>query len=330
MMRDLSLLSASAIAQALSFYVLLDGFDLGVGALLLTTKNETWRNTMVASVAPTWDGNETWLIMAAVALLGAFPIAYGVLLPAVYLPVLLMLMALGCRGVSFEFRVQPGARTGLWDRTFAWGSIVAALCQGIVVGAVLAGVDVVDGRFAGSVLDLLRPFPLLMGLVLLMGYVTLGAAWLAFRTTGAVRLHGQRWLRGLIPVFALFAVLAVAFAPAVQPQIGDRWELLGTPFLLLGLGFLLALVLAHRAIARGHDAAPFLYMVLAFVLALVGLVAVVYPDIVPFRLNLRDAASPTGSQLFLLVGIALVMPVVLAYSAFAYYVFRGKVSGHEE
>jgi cytochrome d ubiquinol oxidase subunit II len=241
-----------------------------------------------------------------------------------------MLMALGCRGVSFEFRVQPSARTGLWDRAFAWGSIVAALCQGIVVGAILTGVSVVDGRFAGSVLDLLRPFPLLMGLVLLAGYVTLGAAWVAFRTTGSVRLHAQRWLRGLIPVFAFLAVLAVAFAPAAQPQIGDRWELLGTLFIFLGLGFLIALVLAHRAIARRQDAAPFLYVVLAFVFALVGLVAVAYPDIVPFRLSLREAASPAGSQVFLLVGIALVMPVVLAYSAFAYYVFRGKVSAHEQ
>jgi cytochrome bd ubiquinol oxidase subunit II len=326
---DLSLLCAAAITLALSFYVLLDGFDLGVGALLLTTKNESWRNTMVASVAPTWDGNETWLIMAAVALLGGFPIAYGVLLPAVYLPVLVMLMALGCRGVSFEFRVQPLARTGLWDRAFAWGSIIAALCQGIVVGALLTGVNVVDGRFAGSVLDLLRPFPLLMGLVLLAGYVTLGAAWVAFRTTGSVRLHAQRWLRGLIPIFAVLAVLAVAFAAAVQPAIGARWELLGNLFVFLGLGFLVALVLAHRAIVHRDDAVPFLYVVLAFVFALIGLVAVIYPDAIPFRISLREAASPPGSQLFLLVGIALVMPVVLGYSAFAYYVFRGKVSGHE-
>jgi cytochrome bd ubiquinol oxidase subunit II len=329
-MPDLSLLSAAAIALALSFYVLLDGFDLGVGALLLTTQNETWRNTMVASVAPTWDGNETWLIMAAVALLGAFPVAYGMLLPAVYLPVLVMLMALGCRGVSFEFRVQPRARTHLWDRAFAWGSIVAALCQGIVVGALLSGVNVANGRFAGSVLDTLRPFPLLMGLVLLSGYVTLGAAWLAFRTTGSVRLHAQRWLRGLIPVFAMFAVLAVAFAPAVQPKIGDRWELIGTLFVSLGLGFLTALALARRAIARKQDGVPLLYIVIAFVLALVGLVAVIYPDVVPFRVSLKEAASPTGSQVFLLVGIALVMPMVLAYSAFAYYVFRGKVTGHEQ
>jgi cytochrome d ubiquinol oxidase subunit II len=325
----LPLLSAAAAALAITFYVVLDGFDLGVGVLLLSTRDERFRDCMVVAIAPTWDGNETWLIMAGVTLLAAFPVAYGVLLPAFYLPLLVMLMALGCRGVSFEFRVQPGARIHLWDRAFAWGSVVAALCQGVVVGAMLEGVHVEDGRFAGSLLDLLRPYPIFMGVVLLVGYVTLGAAWIVLRTTGRLHDHVQRLLRGLLPLFAILGVAAIGFAPVVQEGVGARWKAAPVLLALLGAGFVTMLGLAWRMLARKRERAPFVCVASAFLFGLIGLVAVVYPDIVPFRVSLQDAASPRGSQLFLLIGIAIVMPVVLAYSAFAYYVFRGKVVARE-
>jgi len=322
---DLPLLSAGVAGLAVTLYVLLDGFDLGVGMLLLTTPDATMRNQLVDTIAPTWDGNETWLIMAGVVLLGAFPVAYGILLPAFYLPLLVMLMALGCRGVSFEFRVQPGAWTCVWDRAFAWGSGIAALCQGIVVGAALAGVNVENGRFAGSVLDLVRPYPLLTGVTLLFGYLTLGAAWVRFRTSGALKQHASRLLHGILPIFAVLGILAIGFAPAQQAGVGLRWESHGLTFVLLTLAFLLVLILAYRAIHRPDDIAPFALTVIAFLIGIVGLVAVIFPNIIPFRVSLWDAAAPPDSQIFLLTGVAFVMPVVLGYSYFAYYVFRGKV-----
>jgi cytochrome d ubiquinol oxidase subunit II len=326
----LPLLSAAAAALALTLYVLLDGFDLGVGVLLLTTRDERVRDRMVEAIAPTWDGNETWLIMAGVTLLAAFPVAYGILLPAFYFPLILMLMALGCRGVSFEFRVQPGARIHLWDRAFAWGSAIAALCQGVVAGAALEGVSVEGGRFSGSLLDLLRPYPICMGVVLLAGYITLGAAWIVFRTTDRLRDHAWRLLRWLIPAFAFLGVAAIVLAPVAQPAVGARWKTSMGWLTLLAAGFVATLALGYRSLTRSSDRAPFIYTALAFLFGLVGWVSVVYPDIVPFRLSLWDAAAPSGTHVFLLIGIAAVMPVVLAYSAFAYYVFRGKVVSHDE
>jgi cytochrome d ubiquinol oxidase subunit II len=322
---DLPVLSAAHATLAICFYVLLDGFDLGVGGLLLTVRSEHLRSQMIETIEPTWDANETWLIMAGVTLLGAFPVAYGVLLPALYLPLIIMLAALGCRGVSFEFRGQPGSRIHLWDRAFSWGSTIATLCQGIIVGSALTGIHVENGRFVGSSLDILRPYPIFMGVVLLSGYLTLGASWIVFRAAGPLRDHALRQLRVLIPTFAVLGVLAIAFSTAAQPGIGDRWGSAGSLLMVLVLGFLTMLYLSQRSLGRRSDAAPFVHVVLAFLFGLTGLVVVVYPNIVPFRISLWDAAARGGSQIFLLVGVACVMPVVLAYNAFAYYVFRGKV-----
>ncbi len=296
---------------------------------MLTTRSEHLRSQMMETIEPTWDANETWLIMVGITLFGAFPIAYGVLLPALYLPLIIMLGALGCRGVSFEFRGQPESRVYLWDRAFSWGSAVAALCQGIVLGSALAGVRVENGRFAGSPVDMLRPYPVFMGVVLLSGYLTLGASWIVFRTVGPLRDLGLRQLHVLIPIFGVLGLLAVGFSTAIQPAIGVRWESAGSWLMVLVLGFLTMLYLTHRSLGRGSDAAPFVYMVLAFLLGLTGLVVIAYPNIVPFRISLWDAAAKTGSQIFLLIGVACVMPVVLAYNAYAYYVFRGKVGSHE-
>jgi len=326
---DLSLLCAFVATLGICFYVLLDGFDLGVGGLLLTVRGEHLRSQMMETIEPTWDANETWLVMVGITLFTAFPGAYGVLLPALYLPLIIMLGALGFRGVSFEFRGQPGSRIHLWDRAFSWGSIVAALCQGIVVGSALAGVRVENGRFAGSPVDILRPYPIFMGVVLLSGYLTLGASWIVFRTIGPLRDLALRQLRVLIPIFAVLGVLAVGFSTAAQPGIGVRWGSAGSLLMGLIVGFLTMLYLGHRSLRRKSDAAPFICIVLAFLFGLTGLVVVAYPNIVPFRVSLWEAAAKTGSQIFVLVGAACVMPVVLAYNAYAYYVFRGKVESHE-
>ncbi len=326
---DLPVLCAAAATLAICLYVLLDGFDLGVGGLLLTVRSEHLRSQMIETIEPTWDANETWLIMVGITLFAAFPGAYGVLLPALYLPLIIMLGALGFRGVSFEFRGQPGSRIHLWDRAFSWGSVVAAFCQGIVVGSALAGIRVENGRFAGSALDFLRPYPIFMGVVWLSGYLTLGASWILFRAAGPLHDVAARQLRVLIPIFAVLAVFAVGFSTAAQPGIGARWGSVGSLLMVLVLGFLIMLCLSYRSLGRRSDAAPFVYVVLAFLLGLTWLVVVVYPNIIPFRVSLWDAAAKTGSQIFLLVGVACVMPMVLMYNAYTYYVFRGKVASHE-
>jgi cytochrome bd ubiquinol oxidase subunit II len=205
---DLPLLSALFAAFALALYVMLDGFDLGVGAMLLAQTDERLRDRMVDAISPTWDGNETWLIMAGVALLAAFPIAYGVLLPAFYLPLITMLLALGLRGVSFEFRFQAIDGRRFWDLAFGLGSIVAALMQGLILGGLLQGVAIDGEHFSGTVFDAFRPFALLVGATMLTGYIVLGGAWLHMKSTGALRLYAERTLRRVLPVFVGLAASA--------------------------------------------------------------------------------------------------------------------------
>jgi cytochrome d ubiquinol oxidase subunit II len=321
---DLPLLSALFIAFALSIYVLLDGFDLGVGALLLLQPDETLRDRMVDSITPTWDGNETWLVMAGVGLLAAFPVAYGILLPAFYVPLILMLLGLGFRGVSFEFRYQIDRKRKIWDVAFGAGSILAALMQGVIVGGLLQGLAVSENSFAGSVLDVFRPFPLLTALAVLSGYIVLGAGWLHFKASVNLQGFAKRslWIGTLVFV-GLAAVTCVA-SIFVQPRVQDAWAshpavlgVIATIFLAVG-GILVS------SIGREPAIRPFLFGLILFACDLLGLGIVIFPDIVPFKLSLWEAASATLSQVFMLVGAAIVTPIVLAYSAFAYHVFRGR------
>jgi cytochrome d ubiquinol oxidase subunit II len=319
-------MSALFTAFALALYVMLDGFDLGVGALLLIQPDEKLRDRMVDAIMPTWDGNETWLIMAGVALLAAFPIAYGVLLPALYLPLITMLLALGLRGVSFEFRFQvvdQGRRR--WDIVFGVGSIVAALAQGTMVGGLIQGVAVADGaRFNGSVFDVFRPFALLTALAVFSGYTVLGGGWLHLKATGALRTFSEWTLRLSTPVFIGLAAAVCVAAAIVQPGVRAAWTAHQAPLTVITALFLVISVVLIPAIGGRADGRPFFLGLALFGLGVAGLGVMIFPDIVPFRLSLWAAASSTLSHVFLLVGAAIVTPVVLAYSAFAYRVFRGK------
>ncbi|TPK78115.1 cytochrome d ubiquinol oxidase subunit II [Mesorhizobium sp. B2-4-17] len=323
-MIDLPLLSALFVAFALTFYVLLDGFDLGVGALLLLQPDEAVRDRMVASITPTWDGNETWLIMAGVGLLAGFPIAYGILLPAFYLPLIIMLLALGLRGVSFEFRVQQVAGRRRWDVAFGLGSILAALMQGLIVGGLIQGVAVNGEAFAGSVGDVFSPFPLLCAVALVAGYIVLGAGWLYMKGTGEMHAFAQGALRFALPITVFFAAAAWILAPFVQPAITEAWKERPVAFAFPDMVFLLAAGFCWMRVGRGADGAPFFAAIVMMLSGIGGLALVVFPDVVPFRLTLWQAASATESHIFLLIGAVVVTPVVLAYSAFAYYVFRGR------
>lgn len=324
----LPLLSALFTAFALSLYVLLDGFDLGVGALLLRQTDERLRDRMVDSIMPTWDGNETWLIMAGVALLAAFPIAYGVLLPAFYIPLIVMLLALGLRGVSFEFRYQIEQGRRFWDAAFGVGSIMAALMQGLIVGGLIQGVSVSvnsggDG-FSGSVFDVFRPFPALTAITVFAGYVVLGAGWLHLKATAALRAYAERSLRLAVPVFVCLAAATCAAAAWVQPGIRAAWAAHTYALVVITALFFGVSAALLRAIGGRADGRPFCLALALFVLGVAGLGFGIFPDIVPFRLTLWAAASSTLSHVFLLIGAAVVTPVVLAYSAFAYRTFRGK------
>lgn len=321
---DLPLFSACFAALSIVFYVLLDGFDLGVGALLLVQPDERSRDHMIDSITPTWDGNETWLIMAGVTLLAAFPIAYAILMPAFYIPIIAMLLALGLRGVSFEFRAQMKQYRRQWDIVFGVGSIVAACMQGLILGAMLQGVSVQGNAFSGSVFDCIRPFPLLCSVNVLLGYIVLGGCWLQFKATSLLQDFAGRTLRIVLPLYiAMFAATAVA-SFSIQPGIRAVWHMHTVILSAVSGTMLAAALILFGSIRRRPDVRPFLAGVVMIAAGIVGLAIIVFPNIVPFRLSLWDASASRLSQVFLLTGAIIVTPVVLGYSFFAYWVFRGK------
>lgn len=325
----LELAAAFVTVFALAMYVLLDGFDLGVGAMLLLSRDEAMRDRMVSAIAPTWDGNETWLILAGVCLLAAFPLAYSVLLPALYLPLLLMLMALGCRGVSFEFRFQTVAWRTFWDRAFAIGSLVATLCQGLILGGAIQGVTVEGNHFGGSVLDFVSPFSALVAVTLVLGYASVGGAWLYLKADGDLQAFAARAVRVTTPLFGVLAIFSFAGASIEQPGVSGSWGHLGNALAALGTLFVVLLTMAWRSVGGKHDHAPFSWVVGSLIVVLVGLLLCVYPTIIPFRVSIADASSPTQSDTFLMVGAVIVIPIILGYTFLGYRIFRGKVTSLE-
>jgi cytochrome d ubiquinol oxidase subunit II len=323
---DLPLLSALFLFFALTMYVMLDGFDLGVGVLLLAQRQQHVRNRMVDAIAPTWDGNETWLIMAGLTLLAGFPRAYGIVVPAFYIPIVVMVLALGLRGVSFEFRHNSKMSRRRWDIVFAGGSLVAALAQGLVVGGLLQGVDTDLDSFGGSPLDTFRPFCLLSGVAVVAGYATLGAGWLRLKGDDATRAFARRHQRWLPLAFLALAIITGLTAASMQPNLAASWRDHRIAFSFCLLAFT-GCALAIASFAGRGDADDRLGFGLALAMMISGVAALglsFFPNIVPFRLTLWQAASPPSTQAFLLIGALVTTPVVLTYSAFAYWVFRGR------
>ena len=323
---DLPLLSALFLLFALTLYVVLDDFDLGVGVLLFAQRDQTVRDRMVDAIAPTWDGNETWLIMAGVTLLAGFPLAYGVLLPAFYLPLVAMLLALGLRGVSFEFRHHSAHARRRWDAVFGGGSLVAALAQGVIVGGLIQGVRIERETFAGGPTDIFTPFCVLTGVTVLAGYATLGAGWLRLKGEAETRRFAGAQLRWLALAFLGLTIVTSIAAVNVQPELALTWGRHPVALSLLTLAFASCAVLIAWA-ARRDDVADGVAFALAMAMILSGMVSLglaFFPNVIPFKISLWQAASGTASHVFLLIGVGLVTPVVLGYSAFAYSVFRGK------
>lgn len=320
---------AVLIAAAVMLYIILDGFDLGIGILFPFTGKEEERDTMVNTIAPFWDGNETWLILGGGGLWVAFPQAYAVIMPANYLPVIVMLLALIFRGVSFEFRVVSKPHHRGWDIAFSGGSILAAFAQGVILGNLIQGIEVVDGAFAGSAFDWLTPFALMCGAGLVLGYGLLGATWLIARTEGDIEARSRRQARGLMLAVMVFVGAVSLWTPLGFERIEARW--FSTPaiyylWLLPAITILLAWG-AWRWLANGAQVLPFIATIGLFLLCYIGLGISTFPYLVPPTLTIWDAAAVPDSQIFSLIGVLVMLPVILGYTVFVYWTFlkHGKV-----
>lgn len=324
---DLPLIFSIVIGFSIFMYVLLDGFSLGVGILFPWAPSDEDRDTMMNSTAPIWDGNQTWLVLGGGGLLAAFPLAYSVILPALYLPILVMLNALIFRGVAFEFRFKAKTSCYLWDHAFHYGSVIATISQGVVLGAFIQGIHVEDGRFAGGALDWLTPFSFFVSLGLVIGYGLLGATWLILKTEDGL----QEWVYGaarqlLYGVLFFMGAISV-ITPIYNDDIAARWfswpnvaYLSPVPLAVVVCGYAL-----HRAIEQKKQLSPFLITLAIFSLGFMGLGISLWPNMVPPDITIWEAAAAPESQSFLLVGIVALLPVILGYTAYSYWVFRGKV-----
>ena len=322
----LPMIWAAIIGTAVAMYVILDGFDLGIGILFPFTHSETERDQMTRSIAPFWDGNETWLVLGGAGLFVAFPRAYAVVMPALYLPVIVMLLALVFRGIAFEFRHVSRSKTG-WNAAFAIGSTLAAFAQGVILGGLIQGVAVRDGGYAGGSFDWATPFALLCGLALTSGYALLGATWLAMKTEGPVaeRARAQSKL-ALIAVLVFMAAVSL-WTPLMEPRIAARWFSLPNFYFLWPIPVVTALVAfaCWRWLEHGREVPPFLAAIALFLLGYLGLVISNFPYLVPPSLTVWDTAAAPASQIFKLLGTLLLLPFVLGYVVFIYWLFRGKV-----
>jgi cytochrome bd ubiquinol oxidase subunit II len=324
---DLATAWAFIIAFAVFAYVVMDGFDLGLGILFPLFPSKHERDLITNTVAPVWDGNETWLVLGGGGLMAAFPLAYAVLMPALYTPIIAMLVGLIFRGVAFEFRWRTQRERNRWDVAFAGGSVLAALAQGVALGAILQGVHVEARHYAGGWWDWLTPFSILTGVALVIGYALLGATWLIVKTEGELRDRAYR-LSWFLVFAMLAAIVAVSLAtPFLNVQYTERW--FAWPNIILTapvpIAVAVATALLLRALAAKRDHPPFFLSLGLFALSYAGLGISMYPYIVPQSITIWQAAAPESSQLFMLVGVAVLIPLILGYTGWAYWVFRGKV-----
>jgi len=325
---DLPLIWAAVIGTAVVMYVLMDGFDLGIGILFPFSRDEAERDQMMSSVAPFWDGNETWLVMGGAGLFVAFPLAYSVVMPALYLPVIIMLLALVFRGVAFEFHMVAGTQKRHWHTAFWLGSTVAAFAQGVILGGLIQGIRVENDAFAGGAFDWATPFAALCGLGVVAGYALLGACWIVMKTEGPVAVRAREHAKALIPVVLGFMAAVSLWTPLAFPQIAERWFSAPNIFYLWPVPVLTGAValLAWRWLAEGREVLPFIAALGLFLLGFLGLVISVFPQLVPPSISIWQAAAAPDSQAFMLAGTLVLLPLILAYIAFVYWIFRGKVA----
>ena len=329
---DLPTIWAGITGLVVLLYVLLDGFDLGIGLLFPFFVHKGDREVMLNTVAPVWDANETWLVLGGACLYGVFPVAYSTLLPAVYLPVVGMLCGLIFRGVAFEIRAKARRTQNLWDLAFIMGSATATFCQGVILGTLLQGIQIVDGKFAGDAFAWVSPFPVFCGLGLLVTYATLGCGWLVMKTDGDL----QRRIRVLLKpaLLVLLAIIGIISLWTVlgQPAVAQRWFgghhfVYFAPVPVLVLACVIGM---FRSTGSGHDARALILMEAIIFLGFSGLLISIFPNIVPPTLSIWAASAPRSSQIFVLVGVVIILPIILSYTVLSYWVFRGKVRHGDE
>ena len=330
---DLSVIWFVIIVFATLMYIVMDGFDLGIGILFPLIRNGEDRDVMVNSVAPVWDGNETWLVMGGAGLFGAFPLAYAVIADALTIPLTIMLAGLIFRGVAFEFRFKATpAHRPFWDKSFIFGSIVATFAQGVVVGAVLNGFEVTGRRFSGGALDWLTAFNLFCGLGLTIAYALLGATWMVMKSGGPLQQKMRHSAKQLLLALLVTIGVISLWTPLTHQGIADRWFTLPNLFFFLPVPLLVILFSfwQWRSLSNvHHHTLPFILTLGLVFLGFSGLGISIWPNIIPPSISLWDAASPPQSQGFMLVGALLIIPLILVYTAWSYYVFRGKVQPGE-
>ncbi len=324
---DLPLIFAFVIALAVLIYVIVDGFDLGIGILFPFFPAEDDRRRMMNSIAPVWDGNETWLVAGGGGLLAGFPLAYAVILSALYAPIIAMVLALIFRGVAFEFRFRSRRNRHLWDLGFAVGSLVAAFSQGIILGALVQGIPVANRAYAGGWWDWLTPFSILTGIALVVGYALLGATWLIMKTEDDLQNRAYRWAY-LAAIGTLAGIAFVSIAtPLLDPVYAEYWfswpAVLYT--MLVPILVIVAAYFLFQSLAQRRTYAPFLLSISLFLLAYIGLGISFHPYVVPTSITIWEAAAPDSSLIFTLLGAAFMLPLIAVYTAYSYWVFRGKV-----
>ncbi len=307
-------------------YVILDGFDLGIGILFPFTNSESERDRMMNSVAPVWDGNETWLVFGGAILYGGFPQVYGLLLPILYMPLMLMLIALIFRGVSFEFRFKANKSKVIWNWIFSISSVAAAFFQGVILGAFVQGFPINEAQMTIKGADWLTPFSLLTGVALVCGYGLLGATWMIIKSSGTLQMKMIHYAKGLLIMVSFFLLFVSIWTPLHSREIFDRWYSFPNVLFLSPLPIIaiIAIYLLWKNLTLKSERKPFYLSVVIFLCAYIGIAISVYPYLIPHEVTLWEAAAPNSTLLFILIGVVIMLPVLLAYTFYAYYLFRGK------
>ena len=327
-MIDLTTIWAFIIAFAIFAYVVMDGFDLGIGILFPTFDVGRERDRAMNSIAPVWDGNETWLVLGGGGLFAAFPLAYAVILPATYPLIIAMLLGLVVRGVAFEYRWRDPGHRRLWDAAFTGGSLVAAMAQGMTLGALLQGIEVVDRAYAGSWFDWLTPYTLLCGLGVVAGYALLGSTWLIWKLDGPGQAHARKLaLRSALATIVLMGAVSL-YNVFLNAEYAERWLTAPEIYFAAPVPILTAIIALSmiQAIRKARNSKPFWLSIALFFFGMAGLGVTMWPYVVPPGVTIWDAAAPERSQVFMLIGVAITLPLIIAYTAWAYWVFRGKVA----
>ena len=331
-MIDLSLIWIVIIAIGVFIYVVLDGFDLGIGILFPFIKDQQERDVMMNTVAPVWDGNETWMVLGGAGLFAAFPMVYAAVLSAFYMPIILMVIALIFRGVAFEFRFKANRTKHLWDAAFIGGSVFSSFLQGVILGAYIQGIHIVDERYAGGGLDWLTPFSLFTGVGVVVVYAALGCGWLIMKTDDRLQISMYNLMPKLIIGLLLIFASVSIYTPLAHPMIAERWFtqpqiLYFSPVPILVLVFT---YLTIKACQKRQESTPFLYTLALVFLAYTGFLISIFPYIIPPSVTIWDAAAPANSQLFALIGALILIPIIIIYTIMAYWVFRDKVRVGDE